>query len=101
MIYTFPYGNMSSAGDYWSTCHVWASSLVSLSMGATFSPGRRWLTAAVLSHLVISFVHGAAHAGAHVPLSPAANLFVFIVILAGPIGRAGADMAGGGESGIG
>ena len=38
-----------------------------------------------LLHLAISFVHGAAHAGADVPLSPAANLFVYIVILAGPI----------------
>ena len=54
-------------------------------MGGTFSPGSRWLTAAVLSHLAISFVHGAAHAGADVPLSLAANLFVYIVILAGPI----------------
>ena len=56
-----------------------------ISMDGTFSRGSRWLTAAVLSHLAISFVHGAAHAGAVVPLSPAANLFVYIVILAGPI----------------
>ena len=56
-----------------------------ISMGGTFSPSSRWLTAAVLLHLAISFVHGAAHAGADVPLSPAANLFVYIVILAGPI----------------
>jgi len=46
---------------------------------------RTWLTAAVLAHLVISIVHGAAHAQAHVPLSRAANLFVYIVILAGPL----------------
>jgi hypothetical protein len=45
----------------------------------------RWMTAAVLAHLVVSIVHGAAHDGAHVPLSPAANLFVCIVILAGPL----------------
>jgi hypothetical protein len=44
-----------------------------------------WLTAAVLAHLIVSFVHGATHTGAHVPLSRAANLFVFIVILAGPL----------------
>jgi len=44
-----------------------------------------WLVAAVLAHLIISIVHGAAHAGAHVPLSPAASAFVFIVILAGPL----------------
>jgi hypothetical protein len=54
-------------------------------MDGTFSSERRWLTATVLLHLAISFVHGAAHAGADVPLSPAANLFVYIVILAGPI----------------
>lgn len=44
-----------------------------------------WLAAVVLAHLVISLVHGAAHAQAHVPLSAAANAFVFIVILAGPL----------------
>jgi hypothetical protein len=44
-----------------------------------------WLTAIVLAHLIISIVHGAAHAGAHVPLSPAANLFVILVIVAGPL----------------
>ncbi len=45
----------------------------------------RWLIAAVLAHLVVSVVHGVAHAQAQVPLSRAANLFVFIVILAGPL----------------
>jgi len=54
-------------------------------MGRSTRPEVRWLTAAVLSHLVVSMVHGAAHAGAQVPLSRAANLFVFIVILAGPL----------------
>lgn len=39
----------------------------------------------VLAHLVISIVHGMAHAEAHVPLSPAANVFVFAVIVAGPL----------------
>ena len=39
----------------------------------------------VLAHLVISVVHGAAHAGAQIPMSIAANLFVFVVILAGPV----------------
>jgi len=52
-------------------------------MSESANPGRRWLTAAVLSHLVVSIVHGAAHNGAQIPLSPAANLFVFTVILAG------------------
>jgi len=46
---------------------------------------RSWLTAAVLAHLMFSIVHGGAHANAHVPLSTAANLFVFIVVLAGPL----------------
>jgi hypothetical protein len=45
----------------------------------------RWLAAVVLAHLVVSFVHGSAHARADVPLSQAATLFVFIVILAGPV----------------
>ena len=31
---------------------------------------------------LVSIVHGAAHTGAHVPFARAANLFVFIVILA-------------------
>jgi len=44
-----------------------------------------WLAAAVLAHLVISLVHGAAHAQAEVALSRAASLFVFTVILAGPL----------------
>jgi hypothetical protein len=44
-----------------------------------------WLVLAVIGHLVVATFHGRAHAGAHVPLSPAANLFVFGVILAGPL----------------
>jgi hypothetical protein len=44
-----------------------------------------WMAIIVLAHLVISIVHGRAHAGAHVPLSPAANVFVFAVILVGPL----------------
>jgi hypothetical protein len=44
-----------------------------------------WLTAAVLAHLVVSIVHGFAHAEAHVPLSRAASVFVVVVILAGPL----------------
>ena len=45
----------------------------------------RWLTVVVLLHLAVSVVHGTAHTGAHVPLSRAANLFVFGVIVAGPL----------------
>jgi hypothetical protein len=46
---------------------------------------RTWLTAVVLAHLAISFVHGQAHAGSHIQLSLAANIFVYLVILAGPL----------------
>jgi len=38
----------------------------------------------VLAHFVISIAHGAAHTNAHVPLSAAASVFVYGVILAGP-----------------
>jgi len=44
-----------------------------------------WLAAAVLTHLVITFVHGAAHSGADVPLGPVAALFVLLVIEVGPV----------------
>lgn len=56
-----------------------------LGMNRSGHPAWIWLTAAVLAHLVVSIVHGAAHAQAEVPLSRAANLFVYIVILAGPL----------------
>jgi hypothetical protein len=46
---------------------------------------RLWLTGIVLVHLIISIVHGTAHTEAHVPLSPAANVFVLTVIVAGPL----------------
>jgi hypothetical protein len=54
-------------------------------MSGYHSSAWRWLTAVIVAHLIVSFVHGAAHAQAHVPLSRAANLFVYIVILAGPL----------------
>ena len=54
-------------------------------MSRSDRPGRIWLGAAVLAHLVVSIVHGRAHAGADVPLSYAANLFVLVVIVAGPL----------------
>ncbi len=44
-----------------------------------------WMAAIVLVHLVISIVHGMAHAKAHVVLSTSANAFVFAVILGGPL----------------
>lgn len=43
------------------------------------------LAAAVLVHFGISVAHGSAHTGAQVPLPFAAALFVYIVILAGPL----------------
>src|SRR5262245_42864022 len=46
---------------------------------------RFWLTAVVVGHFVVALVHGAAHAGAQIPLSFAATSFVFVIILAGPL----------------
>jgi hypothetical protein len=43
------------------------------------------LVTIVVLHLAISFVHGAAHSGAGIGLGLAGSLFVYIVILAGPI----------------
>jgi hypothetical protein len=43
------------------------------------------LAAVVLFHLAINIAHGRAHAGAEVPLPLAGTLFVFIVVLAGPL----------------
>jgi hypothetical protein len=45
----------------------------------------RALAAVVLVHLAISIAHGSAHAGAQVPLPLAGALFVYIVILGGPL----------------
>ena len=56
-----------------------------LGMSTNDKTAWRWVAAAVLAHLAVSIVHGTAHDGAHVPLTPTANLFVFIVILAGPL----------------
>jgi hypothetical protein len=46
---------------------------------------RRWLALIVVTHLGISLIHGGTHQWGRVPLTPAATLFVFIVILAGPL----------------
>ncbi len=54
-------------------------------MTARISPREAALTLIVLIHLAVSLVHGATHARAGVTLSGAAMLFVFAVILAGPI----------------
>jgi hypothetical protein len=45
----------------------------------------RWLTAVIFLHLIVSTIHGTAHAKANVPLSPAAGLFVLLVIFIGPL----------------
>jgi len=47
--------------------------------------GRAALVAVVLTHLALSLVHGAAHSAAQVELDPAGTLFVYIVILLGPL----------------
>ena len=39
----------------------------------------------VVAHLIISLVHGMAHTEARIPMSTAANIFVIVVILAGPL----------------
>jgi hypothetical protein len=43
------------------------------------------LAGLVLLHLVVSVVHGNAHSGAAVTLSPASAAFVYVVILGGPL----------------
>jgi hypothetical protein len=43
------------------------------------------LAAVVLVHLAINIAHGSAHTGAQVPLPLPGALFVYIVILAGPL----------------
>jgi hypothetical protein len=43
------------------------------------------LAGVVLTHLAINIAHGYAHAGASVPLPLPSALFVYLVILAGPL----------------
>jgi hypothetical protein len=45
----------------------------------------RLLWVLVLGHFAITLVHGAAHAAARVPMSLAANVFIAVVIVIGPI----------------
>jgi len=45
----------------------------------------RWLALLVGGHLVICILHGIAHDGGRVAMSLAGNLFVYAVVLAGPI----------------
>ena len=46
---------------------------------------RTLATVIVVAHLAVSLVHGAAHSGAAVPLSALQDVFVWVVILAGPL----------------
>ena len=43
------------------------------------------LSAVVFTHFALTLVHGAAHAGAAVPLTPAAALLVLLIIEIGPL----------------
>ena len=54
-------------------------------MKSTHNRAWRWLGVIVIGHLLISFIHGTAHARANISMSAGANLFVFGVILAGPL----------------
>ena len=54
-------------------------------MGRTRRAADFALPIVVLVHLAVSIAHGRAHSGAQVPLSPTGALFVYIVILAGPL----------------
>jgi hypothetical protein len=46
---------------------------------------QRWLAIVVIGHLIVTIVHGAAHSGARIPMTLPANLFIWIVILIGPL----------------
>jgi hypothetical protein len=48
-------------------------------------PLKTVLAALVIVHLVVTVVHGVAHGGAHVTLTPAALAFVIVVIQVGPL----------------
>jgi hypothetical protein len=53
-----------------------------------------WLSGVVLAHLLMTFVHGAAHRSAQVGLGPAGMLFVLIVIEIAPLVGLGLSIAG-------
>jgi hypothetical protein len=54
-------------------------------MRKRFRPRELALAALVVGHLGLCIIHGAAHDGAAVLLTTAATVFVFAVILAGPV----------------
>jgi hypothetical protein len=51
----------------------------------TNSTAQRWLASVVIAHLLVTIVHGAAHAGAGIPTALAASLYIWIVIVIGPL----------------
>jgi hypothetical protein len=51
----------------------------------TTATARLMLWTVVLGHFAVTLVHGAAHASANVPMTPAANVFIVLVIIAGPL----------------
>jgi len=53
-------------------------------MSGPGNPDWKWVAAIVLIHFVVTIVHGVAHTRAQVPLSAAANIFVFVFIVIGP-----------------
>jgi len=54
-------------------------------MSENHRPADGLITLLVLLHLAVSVLHGRAHTGAVVPLSTAASIFVFTVIIAAPL----------------
>lgn len=54
-------------------------------MNEKHRPPDGFLTLFVLLHLAVSVLHGRAHTGAVVPVSTAANIFIFTVIVAAPL----------------
>ena len=54
-------------------------------MNTRYLSTRTCVAIVVVAHLIISLVHGMAHTEARIPMSTAANIFVIVVILAGPL----------------
>ncbi len=52
---------------------------------ANSTTGLVWLTVLVLGHLIATFLHGAAHMGAHVATTPLQSAFILSVIEIGPV----------------
>jgi len=46
---------------------------------------RTWLLGLVIGHLIATFIHGGAHAGAHVATTPLQTVFIWFVIEIGPV----------------